>query len=67
MKTAKNENSKVYEVSDIRRMLNLSHQSSYRFINEVYANKSPFPVIKIGGIYRIPKEPFDEWLNNGCC
>lgn len=66
MKTIKHENARVYEVSDIREMLNLSYQTSYKFIREVYKNKSPFPVIKLGSIYRIPKEPFDEWFHNGC-
>ena len=52
----------VYEVSDIMYFLNISRSSAYRFIQEVYKNKEPFKVFKIGNNYRIPKKSFEKWL-----
>ncbi|MEY8515532.1 cysteine-rich KTR domain-containing protein [Lachnospiraceae bacterium 29-84] len=30
---------------------------------EAYERQKPFRVIKIGKLYRVPKEGFDQWLN----
>lgn len=57
----------VYEVEDIRKILKLGRNRAYLFIQEVYQSEEPpFKVIKIGSLYRIPKESFDQWLKNPC-
>lgn len=52
----------VYTPSEVRAMLGLSKSSTYSFLNEVYEKQSPFRVLKIRTLIRIPKEGFDEWL-----
>ncbi len=58
-----NEIKKVYSPKEIQKMLGLGKESVYVFLEEVYKNKKPFIVIKIGKLYKIPKEPFNRWLN----
>jgi excisionase family DNA binding protein len=48
----------VYKVNDIMIKLGISKNIAYELIKE-----GSFPVIKIKTTYRIPKKPFDEWLN----
>lgn len=56
-------NKRVYEVEDIQEILNIGRTKAYTFIQEVYKEQKPFKVIKIGNIYRIPKNSFDHWLD----
>lgn len=58
---------KVYEVSDIQKILGLGRSKTYDFLDEVYRNKKPFNVIKIGKLYKVPKLSFDKWVENGMC
>lgn len=58
-----NEYKKVYDPKDIRELLGLSKDRTYAYLEEVYQNKTPFMVIKVGKLYKIPKEPFNKWLN----
>lgn len=58
---------KVYEVSDIQKILGLGRSKTYDFLEEVYKNKKPFYVIKIGKLYKVPKLSFDKWVENGMC
>lgn len=58
------ENKKVYSISDIQKLLGLGRTKTYNFLEEVYKNQEPFRVIKIGKLYRIPKDSFDRWLNS---
>ena len=58
------ENKKVYSISDIQKLLGLGRTKTYNFLEEVYKNQEPFRVIKIGKLYRIPKDSFDKWLNS---
>lgn len=58
------DNKKVYSISDIQKLLALGRTKTYSFLEEVYRNKKPFKVIKIGKQYRIPKDSFDKWLNS---
>ena len=51
---------KVYEVSDIQKILGLGRSKTYDFLDEVYKNKKPFYVIKIGKLYKVPKLSFDK-------
>ena len=34
----------------------------YELVKEAYKTQQPFKVIKLGKLYRIPKKPFDDWL-----
>ncbi len=58
-----NVNCVVYSSSDIKRLLGLGRNALYKFLEETYQSQSPFKVIKIGKIYKVPKESFDNWLN----
>lgn len=53
----------IYEVIDVQKILGLGRTKTYEFIQEVYKNKTPFKVVKIGRIYKISKKSFDNWLN----
>ncbi len=54
---------KVYDAEDIQKLLGLGRSKTYAFLDEVYEKQKPFRVIKIGRLYRVPKEIFDKWLN----
>lgn len=56
---------KVYDVSEIKEKLGLSRSKAYVFLEEVYRKQSPFRVIKIGKLYKVPVEQFDKWINGG--
>ena len=56
---------KVYEVSDIQKILGLGRSKTYEFLDEVYRNGKPFNVIKIGKLYKVPKDSFDKWIDGG--
>lgn len=62
----KNDMQLVYDASDIQKILGLSKSKVYLWLEEVYKEQMPFRVIKIGKLYRIPKESFDEWLSGNC-
>ena len=53
----------VYDLADIQKLLKIGRTASYDFIAKVYKEGHPFPVLKIGSMYRIPKERFDMWLS----
>ena len=55
--------SRVYLASDIQRLLGLGKSKTYEFLDEVYKKQSPFRVIKVGRLYRVPKKSFDTWLD----
>lgn len=52
----------VYDADDIQKLLGIGRSKAYAFLDEVYEKQKPFRVIKIGRLYRIPKEAFDKWL-----
>lgn len=56
-------NSKVYSAEEIQRLLGIGRSKVYDYLEKVYKEKKPFRVIKIGRIYRIPKESFDSWIS----
>lgn len=56
---------KVYDVADIQKILGLGRSKTYDFLEQVYINKMPFNVIKIGKLYKVPKDKFDKWVNEG--
>ncbi len=49
----------VYTVKEIQQILRISKTTAYALIDEHL-----FPVKYIGRSIRIPKEPFDKWLND---
>ena len=54
----------VYLATDIQKILGIGRSKSYLFLEEVYGQKNPpFRVLKIGKLYRVPKQSFDAWLN----
>ena len=54
----------VYLASDIQKILGIGKSSSYTFLEGVYKQKNPpFRVLKIGKLFRVPKQGFDDWLN----
>ena len=53
----------VYDLTDIQKMLKIGRTASYDFIAKAYKEGSPFPVLRVGSMYRIPKEKFDMWLS----
>lgn len=53
----------VYDLADIQKMLKIGRTACYDFIRKVYKEGSPFPVLRVGSMYRVPKEKFDLWLS----
>ena len=53
----------VYDVEDIPRLLGIGRSKAYSYLDEVYRKPEPFRVIKIGKLFRVPKQSFDNWLN----
>lgn len=51
--------SMTLSVKDVKRLLNISTNAAYNLIH----SKS-FPVIRIGNSFRVPKEPFYEWMKS---
>ena len=49
---------KTYRVEDIQIILDIGRGTAYKLLEQ-----NEFRWFKIGGIYRISKESFDEWLN----
>ena len=58
---------KVYSASEVQKILGLGRNILYNYLDEVYKKQTPFRVIKIGKIYKIPKTSFDSWLNCITC
>ena len=53
-------NTQVYTVQDIMSILSIRKNMAYKFIRD----NPPFKVVKIGELYRINKESFDNWLSS---
>lgn len=54
----------VYYPAEIKVILGISKSRVYTFLDEIYKAKNPpFKVLKIGKLFRIPKQSFDEWIN----
>lgn len=62
-KAVESEEPRVYFAHDIQRYLGLGKSKTYEFLTEVYRQQSPFRVIKVGKLFRIPKKSFDDWLD----
>lgn len=55
----------VYDPSDIQRLLGIGRATVYEYLERVYKVQQPFRVFKVGKLYKIPKESFNQWINNG--
>ena len=49
---------RVYTVEEIAKLARISRTGAYELIKKAY-----FPVTRIGNLIRIPKDPFDAWLD----
>ena len=55
--------SKVYTITEIKDILDISRTKAYEYIKKVHKEQYPFRAIKIGSNYRIIKASFDKWIN----
>ncbi len=53
---------KVYFAEDIQKFLGLGRSKTYEYLQDVYKKQEPFRVIKIGKLFRVPKQSFDRWI-----
>ena len=56
------EERQVYLAEDIQKILGIGRSKTYEYLDEVYKKQEPFRVIKIGKLFRVPKDSFDKWL-----
>lgn len=54
---------KVYSADEIQVILGIGRSKVYEFLDSANKKQEPFRVIKIGRIYRVPKDSFDRWMN----
>ena len=54
---------RVYDVTEIQSILGIGRTKAYKFLEEIYLNQTPFTVLKIGKLYKVPKESFDSWMS----
>lgn len=54
---------KVYSADEIQVILGIGRTKVYEFLDSVNRKQKPFRVIKIGRVYRVPKDSFDKWIN----
>ena len=55
----KSNGKKCYTLDELMVMLDISRNTLMKLIRQ-----NEFPYLKLGGVYRIPKESFDRWLNS---
>ncbi len=51
----------ILTVREIQKLLKVSQATAYKLIHS-----DLFPVVRIGRCYRIPYEPFFQWLEQNC-
>lgn len=54
---------KVLNVKDIQDILGVCDKTAYGLIRQALTTNNMFKVIKIGRLYKIPTEPFLDWLD----
>lgn len=57
--------SEILTIEEVQTLLNIGKNTAYDLVKKAYKEKMPFPVIKIGRVYRVPREKFMIWLRNG--
>ncbi|MCR1822733.1 helix-turn-helix domain-containing protein [Terrisporobacter muris] len=55
---------KVLNVKDIQDILGVCDKTAYGLIRQALTTNNMFKVIKIGRLYKIPTEPFLNWLDS---
>lgn len=55
---------KVFTAKDIQEVLGVCEQTSYDLIRKALVRGDMFKVIKIGRLYKIPSQPFLDWLDH---
>ena len=54
---------KVYNAEEVQKILGIGRSKTYTFLDEAYRNQKPFRVLKVGKLFRVPKQSFDDWLD----
>lgn len=54
---------KVLTATDIAQLLGVCEKTAYGLIRQALTKGDMFKVIKIGRLYKIPTEPFLNWLD----
>ncbi|CEQ09721.1 hypothetical protein UT300013_06960 [Paraclostridium sordellii] len=55
---------KVFTVKDIKEILGVCDKTAYNLIKQAEITGNMFKVIKIGRLYKIPSQPFLDWLDH---
>lgn len=55
---------KVLTAKDVAELLGVCEKTAYGLIREAVTTGNMFKVVKIGRLYKIPTQPFLEWLDN---
>lgn len=54
---------KVLTAKDIAELLGVCEKTSYNLIRQAITTGKTFKVVKIGRLYKIPTQPFLNWLD----
>lgn len=54
---------KVLTATDIAQLLGVCEKTAYGLIRQALTKGDMFKVIKIGRLYKVPTEPFLNWLD----
>lgn len=52
----------TYTAEEIMAILKIGETTAYALIRDAYKNNKYFKVLKVGKLYRIPKQSFDNWF-----
>ncbi|CEN80970.1 Helix-turn-helix domain [[Clostridium] sordellii] len=55
---------KVFTAKDIQELLGVCEKTAYNLIRQAQTTGDMFKVIKIGRLYKIPSQPFLDWLDH---
>ncbi len=53
----------VYDLKQLQAILGIKRTAAYSLAAKAYKDQTPFRILKIGSLYRIPRTDFDKWLN----
>ena len=54
---------KVLTASDVAELLGVCEKTAYNLIRQALVTGDMFKVIKVGRLYKIPTQPFLDWLD----
>ena len=54
---------KVLTASDVAELLGVCEKTAYGLIRQALVTGDMFKVIKVGRLYKIPTQPFLDWLD----